>query len=104
MSTAPITIDAFETSLSASEPPPGCTVPLAALWWARREDWDAAHALVQDAAGADPAWVHAWLHRIEGDPGNAAYWYRRAGRPVAQGPLPDEWRLIATELLGRAGW
>ena len=96
-----MTIDAFEASLTAEEPPPGCGAPLAALWWARREDWDAAHRLVQDEAGADAAWVHAWLHRVEGDAGNAEYWYRRAGRPAVRGSPGAEWRAIAEAQLAR---
>lgn len=94
-----MTIDAFEASLTAEGPPPGCGAPLAALWWARREDWDPAHRLAQDEAGADAAWVHAWLHRVEGDAGNAGYWYRRSGRSAGQGSLDAEWRMIAEALL-----
>ena len=99
MSIVPITIDAFEASLNAGEPP-DCRAELAALWWARRDAWDEAHALVQDAPGADAAWVHAWLHRVEGDEGNAGYWYRRAGRPAGRGSPSHEWRAIAEALLG----
>ena len=94
-----MTLEAFVTSLEADVPSPALAKPLAALWWARRGDWAAAHAIAQDEAGADAAWVHAYLHRAEGDAGNAAYWYRRAGRPVAAGPLPAEWDAIATALL-----
>ncbi len=101
MPTATMTIDAFEASLTAEEPPPGCGAPLSGLWWARREDWDAAHRLVQDEAGADAAWVHAWLHRVEGDAGNAGYWYCRAGRPAVRGSLDAEWRAIAEAQLAR---
>ena len=53
-------------------------------------DWDGAHAIVQEDPTKDAAWIHAHLHRIEGDDGNAAYWYRRAGRSVASGPLEEE--------------
>ena len=95
-----MTIEAFEASLGSTDPPAGCGNALAALWWARRDHWDAAHALVQDAPGADAAWVHAWLHRVEGDEGNAGYWYRRSGRPAGRGSLDDEWRGIAEALLG----
>ncbi|SDO78256.1 hypothetical protein SAMN05192530_11347 [Aureimonas jatrophae] len=61
-------------------------------------DWDGAHALVQDDTSADAAWVHALLHRIEGDESNAAYWYRRAGRPVGAGDTDAERRAIAAAL------
>jgi hypothetical protein len=60
--------------------------------------WDDAHRLVQDDPGRDAAWVHAHLHRVEGDLGNAAYWYHRAGRPVATGDLAEERTAIAAEL------
>lgn len=96
-----MTPDAFKASLGQDEAPPNLSVPLAALWWAGRGEagWDRAHALVQDASGPDAAWVHAYLHRVEGDLGNAGYWYARAGRPAADGPLPAEWEAIATSLL-----
>ena len=103
------TLDAFRDSLAAAEPPPGLSAPLAALWWAGEgarprdaEAWARAHALVQDEAGPDAAWVHAHLHRVEGDAGNAAYWYRRAGRPTAAAPLDAEWADIAAALLRAA--
>ena len=61
-------------------------------------DWDGAHAIVQDDPSTDAAWIHAHLHRIEGDVANAAYWYRRAGRPVATSGLDEEREAIAREL------
>ena len=61
---------------------------------------DQAHRIVQDEATAEAAWVHAYLHRVEGDTGNAGYWYRRAGRPVAAGPLETEWERMVSSLLG----
>jgi hypothetical protein len=74
---------------------------LLALWWDGRGDWHKAHEVAQDVRGKDGAWVHAYLHRKEGDPGNAAYWYRQAGRPVAEGDLRVEWEGIVAEMLGR---
>lgn len=73
--------------------------PLQALWHDARGDWERAHELVQAVAGREGAWVHAYLHRKEGDPGNAAYWYARAGRPVCSDPLAVEWIAITSELL-----
>ncbi|MFK7845260.1 MAG: hypothetical protein AB8G77_08160 [Rhodothermales bacterium] len=70
-----------------------------ALWKAGRGDWDGAHDLVQDGDGQNDAWIHAYLHRAEGDLGNASYWYRRAGKPVAHGSLEDEWENIVRVLL-----
>ena len=68
--------------------------PLRALELAAAGDWDGAHALVQDDPSAEAAWVHAYLHRVEGDLSNAGYWYRRAGKPVAAGDLDEEGRAI----------
>jgi len=90
---------AFNASL-ADAAPAQLDAPLAGLWWAAKGDWDQAHRLVQDDPGADAAWVHAYLHRVEGDLGNAGYWYRRAGRPVATDRVEAEWERIASTLLG----
>jgi hypothetical protein len=74
---------------------------LLALWWDARGDWNRAHEIAQDVAGVDGAWVHAYLHRKEGDVENAGYWYRRAGRDVATGDSHLEWEGIVQEMLGR---
>ena len=71
---------------------------LAALWWAAKGDWDRAHAAAQASDGRECAWVHAYLHRVEGDLENARYWYARAGKPQASGPLEAEWEQIAGAL------
>jgi hypothetical protein len=89
----------FRTSLSADAPPPGLSQALVALWHAGREEWDKAHRMVQDDPGADAAWVHAHLHRIEGDFANADYWYRRAGRSRPPGGSREELWDIAADLL-----
>ena len=77
----------FRTSLSGGAPAPSLEPPLAALWWAAKGNWDAAHKIVQDEQTTEAAWVHAYLHRVEGDLGNAGYWYRQAGKPVAEDTL-----------------
>ena len=59
---------------------------LLALWWDAHGDWNKAHEIAQDVSGADGAWVHAYLHRREGDVSNAGYWYRQAGRKVDPSP------------------
>jgi hypothetical protein len=87
-------------SLAGVEPPAGLDTALKALWHAAKGDWDKAHELAQAQEDATGAWVHAYLHRVEGDESNAGYWYRRAGRPHATAPLPEEWQEIATALLG----
>ncbi len=74
---------------------------LLALWWDGRGDWEGAHKIAQEISGKDGAWVHAYLHRKEGDLGNAGYWYRQAGRSVATGDLREEWESMVRELLQR---
>lgn len=75
--------------------------PLLALWWDAKGDWERAHEVAQEVEGRDGAWVHAYLHRKEGDLGNAGYWYRRAGQAVATGDLRDEWERMVMVLLQR---
>jgi hypothetical protein len=89
----------FKASLSDTAPAPEFNAPLAALWWAANGEWDQAHRIVQGEDDADSAWVHAYLHRVEGDLGNAGYWYRRAGKPVASGSLETEWQQMVSALL-----
>ena len=89
----------FKASLSGAAPASGLAAPLAGLWWAAKGNWDEAHRVVQDDAGRDSAWVHAYLHRVEGDLGNAGYWYRQAGRPVATDSLESEWQRIVSALI-----
>jgi hypothetical protein len=96
-----MTLTDLKRSLSQPQPPPGLPPAVKALWWAAKNDWDAAHKLVMDEGGQDCAWVHAYLHRVEGDSENAHYWYREAGRPASNGTLPAEWAAIATELLAK---
>jgi hypothetical protein len=91
--------DKFRETLAATEPP-ALTAELRSLWWAAKGDWDKAHRTVMEQEGADAAWVHAYLHRVEGDLGNAGYWYRTAGKPVEKGALEAEWAAIAGALLG----
>lgn len=94
-----MTIDEFTATLGDATPPPGCPPALAALWHDAHGDWDRAHHIVQDEGDEAAAWVHAFLHRKEGDESNAAYWYTRAKQPVATGPLQAEWAQIAQSLL-----
>ena len=91
--------DGLWTSARNEAPPPGLDVCLHALWLDAHGDWNAAHELIDDVEAADAAWVHAYLHRKEGDASNAGYWYSRAGRTQFTGELADEWHAIAEELL-----
>lgn len=90
----------FKATLAQSTPPAGLAAPLLALWLDGKEDWHASHnALQGQPDGNGSAWVHAYLHRKEGDPSNARYWYRRANQPEASTTLAEEWETIASALL-----
>ena len=90
----------LKSTLANAAPEAGLAPPLAALWWAAKGNWDAAHKIVQDESDANSAWVHAYLHRVEGDLSNAGYRYRQAGQPVAKDSLESEWERIASALEG----
>ena len=72
---------------------------LQALWWAKKGYWKKAHEIAQSAGSVEGDWVHAYLHREEGDLGNAAYWYARAGKHVCRSSLSVEWEEMVEELL-----
>ena len=95
-----MTLAEFQLSQKQSTPPTGLSDALQALWYDTKGDWEKAHELAQKDGGAAGNWVHAYLHRKEGDQGNAAYWYRRAGKPVCRAPLEAEWRQIIGDLAG----
>lgn len=92
-------LDSFRNSLGTDGPPADLSPALTALWQAAKDDWDAAHQTAQNDSSAEGAWVHAHLHRVEGDESNAGYWYRRAGKPHAQNSLDEEWAEIVSALL-----
>ena len=94
-------LNTFKASLNEEAPPSGLNGLLLALWYEGRGDWDRAHDVAQDVPGRDGAWVHAYLHRKEGDLSNAAYWYRQAGKPVAKGSLEEEWEGLVRVFLGQ---
>jgi hypothetical protein len=96
-------LEGFRQSLSASVPPAALSEALQALWYDAKGDWDTAHQHAQAQEDAVGAWVHAYLHRKEGDLSNAGYWYRRADKPVASVSLDEEWESIATALLSQTG-
>ena len=92
---------AFKRSLSSRRPDPELSPALAALWWAGKDEWAKSHKIVMDEGDRDSAWVHAYLHRAEGDLDNAGYWYRQSRHEAATGSLDKEWAEIATALLKR---
>lgn len=93
-----MTFEEFNATLTNSSPP--STSPLLrAMWHAARDEWDEAHRIAQDVNNRSGAWVHAYLHRQEGDLGNARYWYAQAGQPETGESLEQEWTRIVTALL-----
>lgn len=92
-------ITAFKESLDLATPPAGITVQLTALWYDGKDNWRKAHDLVDQLTDATSCWVHAYLHRKEGDIWNADYWYRRAGKKRPDISLQQEWETIVEALL-----
>ncbi len=84
-------------------PPEGASRPLMALWHLAKGDWHKAHEVVQDDSSREASWVHAHLHRVEGDEDNAGHWYARAGKPHAKVSHTEEWNEIAGVLLAGHG-
>ena len=95
-----MTINEFKTTVDSATPPAVAPL-LLALWHDARGDWNEAHRIAQDVDDVNGAWVHAYLHRKEGDLGNASYWYRRSNQPIACDALGAEWERIAATLLTR---
>jgi hypothetical protein len=93
-------ISEFRASLAAASPPPPSHA-LRALWLDAKGDWDGAHDAAQADEGGAGDWVHAYLHRKEGDAGNAANWYRRARKPVCETSLDEEWASIVSALFAQ---
>ena len=94
-----MTLDEFRATLKLSDPPAELSPPLQALWRDARGDWNSAHAIAQDIHDETGSWIHAYLHRKEGDLANAGYWYRRANKSPARDSLDDEWARIVSALL-----
>ena len=94
-----MTLADFRRTLSADAPPVAIAPALRALWHDARGDWNLAHETAQSVEDESGAWVHAYLHRKEGDAANAAYWYRRARKSVATDALDAEWERIVSALL-----
>jgi hypothetical protein len=94
-----MTFEEFKASLSKENPPSELNCTLQALWQDAKGDWDTAHRLAQSVDSTDGAWVHAYLHRKEGDLSNASYWYSRANQKMSQQSLTEEWAQIVQTLL-----
>ncbi len=89
----------FKESLAGNEPSQSSSVYLQSLWYDAKSEWDKAHKLIQDVDDKNAAWIHAYLHRKEGDIANADYWYVRAGKKRPSVSLKEEWEEIVTSLV-----
>ena len=89
----------FRQTLSSSKPPDNLSGYLESLWYDAKKDWEKAHNVIQDIEDKTASWIHAYLHRKEGDIGNADYWYHRAGRKRPAISLEEEWTDIVKALL-----
>jgi hypothetical protein len=94
-----MTLTDFKESLAFSSMPEGLPSGLQAMWYDGKGNWDNAHDIAQEMHDREGSWIHAYLHRKEGDAGNAAYWYHRANQPVCNTTLEKEWGDIVTALL-----
>ena len=97
-----MTLQEFRESLLLDEPPKQLSFALAGLWWDAKGNWKRAHESAQQDESPAGSWVHAYLHRKEGDSSNAGYWYRRAGKPTANSSADQEWLEIAESLVNKA--
>ncbi|NQW00981.1 MAG: hypothetical protein HQ483_14850 [Rhodospirillales bacterium] len=94
-----MTKDEFKATLTDASPQQSLSPLLQAMWYQAKGDWGRAHEIAQSQKGADGDWVHAFLHRDEGDLSNAGYWYRRAQKPVASGSVAAEWEQLVDAFL-----
>jgi hypothetical protein len=94
-----MTFEDFHTSLTGPNPPLSLSFYLQALWYDAKGDWEKAHTIIQDIPDKTASWIHAYLHRKEGDIWNADYWYSKAGRKRPEVSLSLEWENIVKELL-----
>lgn len=92
-------LNSFKESLVLTQPPATCVIYLQAMWYDAKGDWHKAHTLVDSLHDETACWVHAYLHRKEGDAGNAGYWYRNAVKQFPAVSLQQEWEQIVKALL-----
>ncbi len=91
----------FLGTLENDHPDSEFSPEIRALWWTKKGNWEIAHQIAQDAGTKHGDWIHAHLHRIEGDLSNASYWYSRAGRPNCQTSFPEEWESLVKHILNQ---
>lgn len=85
--------------MEEDSPPYNLSPVLQALWYAGKDNWQAAHDIIEQLESKEANWVHAYLHRVEGDQWNAGYWYRRVGKPMPDYSFDQEWNEIVDQAL-----
>jgi hypothetical protein len=96
-----MTYDEFISSLASNEPPQQISGVLRALWYDGKNDWNGSHNIVQEIDDKNGSWVHAYLHRKEGDLSNARYWYSRAGKTEPKISVREEWESLVRHFIER---
>jgi hypothetical protein len=96
-----MTLQEFKTTLTQSSPPASINKLLQAMWFDAKDDWEAAHNIAQEIHTREGSWIHAYLHRKEGDTGNASYWYHKANKNLPRVSLTQEWEDIVTDFLAK---
>jgi len=94
-----MTVQKFKESISETTPPDDLSDHAKSLWYDAKKDWKRAHEIIQDIEDKNASWIHAYLHREEGDISNADYWYHRAGKKRPEMTLEKEWEQIVTAML-----
>ncbi len=94
-----MTIAEFKSSVNGLSPPNNLAIELKSLWYDGNGDWEKSHDVIQDVNSGNAAWIHAYLHRKEGDVGNAKYWYAKAGRSMPSVGLDEEWEMLVVHFL-----
>jgi hypothetical protein len=89
----------FKATLTQNAPPEGLNDLLKAMWYDGKGNWNASHDVAQEIHTKEGSWIHAYLHRKEGDLGNASYWYSKAGKPVTKVSLDEEWEELVRAFL-----
>ena len=97
-----MTYEEFISSLASEQPPYKMPEILKALWYDGKDNWNESHNVAQDIDDKNGSWVHAYLHRKEGDISNARYWYTRAGKPESKVSLKEEWESLVRHFIERA--
>ena len=96
----PKSISEFNNSLAKNEPPSNWSLPLQCLWYDAKNDWESAHNIAQDLNTNTGSWLHAYLHRKEGDLWNAEYWYLKADRGLPKCSLKEEFSMLLQFIIG----